>query len=109
MIDDRTLAKMKSGAILINLARGTLVATEALVKSLKSGHLAAAALDVCDPEPIPPGHPLLQMPNVILAPHIASVSARAMKRLRETVANIAVMALRGEKLPNIVNGVAAKV
>lgn len=105
MIDDKALARMKPGAILINLARGTLVVTDALVQALKTGRLAAAALDVCDPEPIPPGHPLLQMPNVILSPHIASVSGKAMKRLRETVANIAVTAVRGEKPPNIVNGV----
>ncbi len=105
MIDERTLALMKPGAILINLARGTLVVTDALVRALQSGRLAAAALDVCDPEPIPPAHPLRIMPNVILAPHIASISATAVKRLRETVAHIAAAALRGEKLVNIVNGV----
>jgi D-3-phosphoglycerate dehydrogenase / 2-oxoglutarate reductase len=105
MIDDKALGRMKPGAMLINLARGTLVATDALVHALRTGRLAGAALDVCDPEPIPPGHPLLQMPNVILSPHIASVSARAMKRLRETVAHITVTALRGDKPANIVNNV----
>jgi D-3-phosphoglycerate dehydrogenase len=104
MINDKALAQMKRGAVLINVARGTVVVTEALVRALKSGQLGAAAIDVCDPEPIPQGHELLKMPNVILSPHIASVSAKAMKRLRETVANTAVMAVRGEKVPNVVNG-----
>jgi len=105
MIDGKALAKIKRGAILINLARGDLIDTAALIAALQSGQLSAAALDVCDPEPIPPGHPLLQMPNVIVAPHIASASPRAVKRLREAVATTAACALRGETPPNIVNGV----
>ena len=105
MISDKTLASMKPGAILINLARGDLVDTQALVSALKNGHISAAALDVCDPEPLPPGHPLALMPNVIIAPHIASASPKAVKRLRETVANTVVCTLRGELPPNIVNGV----
>ena len=57
------------------------------------------------PEPIPSDHPMLQMENVIFASHIASCSVRAVRTLRETAATIAAMALRGEPLPNIVNGV----
>ena len=71
MIDAAALAKLKPGAILINVARGDLVDTAALVAALECSHLAAAALDVCDPEPIPADHPLLKMPNIIVAPHIA--------------------------------------
>lgn len=102
------LAEMKRGAILVNLARGDLVDTAALVAALQKGHLAAAALDVCDPEPIAPGHPLLVMPNVLLASHVASTSARAVRTLRETAAGLAAKGLRGEALPNIVNGVPAR-
>jgi phosphoglycerate dehydrogenase-like enzyme len=105
MIDQTALAKMKRGAILVNLARGDLVDTAALVAALRSGHLAGAALDVCDPEPIPLGHALRELPNVIVAPHIASASVTAVRRLRETAATAIACALRGEAPPNVVNGV----
>ncbi len=105
LIRAETLAKMKRGAVLVNLARGTLVDTPALVAALQSGHLAGAALDVCDPEPIPPGHPLLRLPNVVVAAHLASVSAGAVRTLRETAARLVAMRFRGEPLPNVVNGV----
>jgi D-3-phosphoglycerate dehydrogenase len=107
MLGAARLAKMKRGSILVNLARGDLVDTDALVAALQSGHLAAAALDVCDPEPIPPGHPLLQMPNVIVAAHVASTSDRAVRTLRETAAGLVARRLRGEVLTNVVNGVTA--
>jgi glucokinase len=80
----------------------------AITAALQSGHLAGAALDVFDPEPIPVEHPIRSMPNVILASHIASVSAPAVKTLRETAARIALQAVRGEALPNVVNGVAMR-
>jgi D-3-phosphoglycerate dehydrogenase len=105
MLGAERLAKMKRGSVLVNLARGDLVETDALVAALQSEHLAAAALDVCDPEPIPPGHPLLHMPNVIVAAHVASTSARAVRTLRETAARLVASRLRGEALPNVVNGV----
>ncbi len=105
LMNRETLAKLKRGAIFINIGRGDLVDTPALTAALESGHLSSAALDVFDPEPIPAGHPVLHMPNVILAPHIASASPSAVKKLRETAANLALKALRGEPLVNIVNGV----
>jgi D-3-phosphoglycerate dehydrogenase len=105
IINKNSLAKIRPGAILINVGRGDLVETAALVESLGSGRLSAAALDVCDPEPIPAGHPLLGMPNVILASHIASCSLKATRTLRETVANIVAAAVRGEPVPNVVNKV----
>ena len=98
-------AKMKAGSIFINVGRGDLADSAAITDALQSGHLAGAALDVFDPEPIPADHPIRTMPNVILAAHIASASPPAVKTLRETAARIALMAVRGESLPNIVNGV----
>lgn len=105
MLHRGTLALLRPGAVLVNVARGDLVDTAALVETLQSGHLAAAALDVCDPEPIPAGHPLLAMPNVLLAAHVASASPTAVRKLRETAATIVARAARGAPLPNIVNGV----
>ena len=104
LINAASITTMKRGAILVNLARGDLVETAALVSALQSGQLSAAAIDVCDPEPIPTDSPLRQLPNVIVASHVASASVKAVRTLRETAAGLAAKALRGEKLPNVVNG-----
>jgi phosphoglycerate dehydrogenase-like enzyme len=105
MIRGETIYRMKRGAILINVGRGDLVESAALLDVLQRGHLAAAGLDVFDPEPIPRDHPILKMDNVIVTPHVASVSEKAVHKLRRTVAEIVARSIRGESLPNIVNGV----
>ncbi len=105
LMNRETFAKLKPGTIFINVGRGDLADPDALTALLQSGHLGAAALDVFDPEPIPAGHPLLGMANVILAPHIASCSVPAVKKLRESVANLALAAVRGQALATVVNGV----
>lgn len=75
MIDARALARMKPGAILINMARGPLVVESALVEALRSGHLAGAGLDVTEIEPLPPESPLWELPNCIITPHVGGQSA----------------------------------
>jgi len=105
MLNEIAFAKMKRGAFLANLARGDVVKTADLVAVLQQGHLAAALLDVCELEPIPPDHPLLKMPNVIISAHVSSASPRAARTLRETAAGLVAKRLRGEPLPSVVNGV----
>jgi len=74
MIGRRELATLKPGSYLVNIARGKVVDTEALVQALESGHLAGACLDVTDPEPLPPDHTLWSMPNVVITPHVSGWS-----------------------------------
>ncbi len=94
---------MKRTAILINTARGPLIDTAALTDSLLSGAIAGAALDVTDPEPLSPDHPLLSAPGVIVTPHIGSATRRARERMTELcVANV-VAGLSGTPLPHGVN------
>ena len=105
IINRQSLAKMKAGAILVNVGRGDLVALDALTEALESGQIAAASLDVFQNEPLASDSPLLKMDNVIVSSHIASASPKASRTLRETAAHIVVAAMRGETLPNVVNGV----
>jgi D-3-phosphoglycerate dehydrogenase / 2-oxoglutarate reductase len=105
LMNKETIAQMRTGAILVNVSRGDVVDSAALVAALQNGHLAGAALDVFDPEPIPADSPLLKMDNVVVSAHIASASAKAARRLRETVAGTVARAIRGEPLTNVVNGV----
>jgi phosphoglycerate dehydrogenase-like enzyme len=105
MMDDRAFARMKKGAIFVNVSRGDLVDVDALMAALHSGQLSAAALDVFDPEPIPLQHPIRGLSNVILAPHLASCSMPAVRTLRQSVARFAMAAVRGEPLTTVVNGV----
>ena len=75
MIDADVLEKLKPGAVLANMARGSLVVPDDLVEALEDGRLAGAVMDVTDPEPLPPQSKLWDMPNVILTPHVAGQSA----------------------------------
>jgi D-3-phosphoglycerate dehydrogenase / 2-oxoglutarate reductase len=109
MINATSLAQMKPSVILVNASRGSLVDMQALTAGLQAGRISAAALDVTDPEPIPPDSPLLAMEGVVITAHIASVSPRAVETLRTSVARTALLAIRGMPLPNIVNGVPALV
>jgi len=109
LINRDTLARMKKGALLVNASRGALVNTRDLVAALQDRRLAGAAFDVMDPEPIPKDSPLLSMDNVFITAHIASVSVNAGRRQRTSVATTMACAVRGEKLPNVVNGVGRRV
>lgn len=99
LIDAQALSHMKEGSTLVNVARGGLVDHDALVDALRRGRPARAALDVTEPEPIPPDHPLVGMPNCLIVPHIGSASVRTRRAMAElAVANL-VAGLEGRPLP----------
>ena len=80
LIDGPALARMRPGAVLINTARGGLVDEPALIEALRAGRLAAAGLDVFAAEPLPAGHPLTKLPNVVLMPHLAWLTPETLLR-----------------------------
>ena len=86
LMDAAAFAKMKKGSYLLNVSRGPVVDSQALVDALSNGHLAGAALDVFEQEPLPADGPLLKLDNVILTPHLASYSLEAAVQLRRDVA-----------------------
>jgi glyoxylate reductase len=96
-------ARMKPTAVLVNTARGPIVDEAALYAALKTGRIAAAGLDVMDPEPPRRDNPLLTLDNVILLPHIGSASVATRTRMATMAAENAAAALRGELPPNLVN------
>ena len=103
LIDSRSLARMKSSAVLVNTARGPVVDQAALAEALRNGTIAAAGLDVTDPEPMAPDDPLLQLDNCLVVPHIASASYATRGKMAEMAAANLLAGLRGERLPNPVN------
>ncbi|MET0567069.1 MAG: D-glycerate dehydrogenase [Acidimicrobiia bacterium] len=104
MIGRAELGMMKETAILVNIARGPIVDADALVEALAKGEIGGAALDVTDPEPLPPDHPLLQFPNCLVVPHIGSATIPARRAMASlAVANL-VAFLRREPMPAWLDG-----
>lgn len=95
LIGERELRAMKPSAVLVNTARGAIVDTAALERALAEGWIAGAALDVTDPEPLPPGHRLLAAPNVLVVPHIGSATHRTRERMAELAVENLLSALAG--------------
>jgi phosphoglycerate dehydrogenase-like enzyme len=103
MVDAEFLGRLRAGALLVNVARGPVVDTAALVDALRSGRISAA-LDVTDPEPLPAGHPLWGCPNLLVTPHVGGASTamepRAHRLVREQLARFAT----GQPLANVMTG-----
>ena len=103
LFDAERFALMKAGAYFLNIGRGPIVDTDALLAALQSGHLAGAGLDVTDPEPLPADHPLWRQPKVIITPHVASRAELTMERrwsvFRENMRRFGA----GEGLVNVVD------
>ncbi len=103
MIDEEALAKTKQGVRLFNCARGGIIKESALIDALKSGHVAAAGLDVYEEEPLPADHELRRLPNVTLTPHLGASTAEAQESVGIEIATAIADALRGGVIRNAVN------
>ena len=101
MFNKERLAKMKDGALLVNVARGPIVDTDALVSELNTGRIFAA-LDVTDPEPLPAGHPLWKAKNVLIVPHVGGNSTAFEPRGRKLVESQLELLAAGKPLKNVV-------
>jgi D-3-phosphoglycerate dehydrogenase len=103
MIDRAALAAMKESAWVVNVGRGPLIVTDDLVEALERGEIGGAGLDVTDPEPLPAGHPLWKLPNVIITPHVANTWDMALPELRALVRRNVERFARGEPLEGLVD------
>jgi phosphoglycerate dehydrogenase-like enzyme len=103
LFDANRFSKMKSTAYLVNIARGKHVVTEDLIEALTSGRIAAAALDVTDPEPLPDGHPLWNVANCLITPHTADTPAQVTRMLAERIAINAKAFCSGESMVGLVD------
>jgi phosphoglycerate dehydrogenase-like enzyme len=97
------IKKMKDGATLVNVARGAIIDTDALVAELHTGRITAG-LDVTDPEPLPAGHPLWSAPNVIISPHVGGDSGAFVPRARKLVQEQLARMAKNEPLVNQITG-----
>lgn len=103
MFNAQAFQKMKPTAVLVNTARGPIIDPKALYEALRSRRIFAAGLDVTDPEPPTADDPLLKLPNIVIAPHIASATVGTRNAMAEICADNLLAGLRGEKLPAWVN------
>jgi glyoxylate reductase len=100
LIGDEALGRMKPSAYLVNTARGPIVDADALVRALREGRIAGAALDVTDPEPLPGDHPLLDAPNLLVLPHLGSATHATRERMANMAVDNLLAGLAGEPMPN---------
>lgn len=103
MIGAEELQLMKESSILINTSRGGVIQTDALLHALKNNIIGSAALDVTDPEPLPSDHPLLELDNCIVVPHLGSATHQTRERMGLIAAENLLLGLRGERLSHCVN------
>jgi glyoxylate reductase len=103
LINQTAISLMKPTSILLNAARGPLVDTSALYDALVNHRIAAAGLDVTDPEPLPPSHPLYSLPNCLIVPHIGSATQQTRRKMAGLACENLLAGLTGQHLPNCVN------
>lgn len=105
LLDTAAIALMRPGSVVVNTARGPIIDESALIAALRSGQLAAAGLDVFDTEPLPAGHPLLELDNVVLTPHVSWYTVDTMRRYLGAAVDNCRRIRDGEPLRNVVNKV----
>lgn len=103
MIDKAAFEQMKPNAVLVNTARGAVIDPDALTWALQTRRIAAAGIDVFDPEPIPADHPLLKLENVVITPHIASAGKETRLRMAMMCVENILAGLKGAPLPYCAN------
>ena len=103
LIDEQALAALPDDAYVINVSRGKVVDTSALVRSLRDGRLRGAGLDVVEEEPLPPESDLWDVPNLLITPHMAGRSPRRQERIQAFVSENINRYIRGEPLLNLVD------
>jgi D-3-phosphoglycerate dehydrogenase len=103
LVDAPTLATMKRDAIVINVSRGPVVDTQALLAALREGRLGGAALDVHDRQPLAPTEAVFDAPNLLLTPHVAGVTATSLHAMSRGAVDTTLALLRGERPANVVN------
>jgi phosphoglycerate dehydrogenase-like enzyme len=103
LIDGDMIRRMKDSAWIVNVARGGLIDTDALVAALRDGRIGGAALDVTDPEPLPDDHPLWQLDNAMITPHVANTWTMALPELRALLRRNVERFGRGEPLEGLVD------
>lgn len=103
LIDEAALRRMKPTAYLINMARGPVVDTQALVRALEEGWIAGAGLDVTDPEPLPPDHPLYRFPNCVITPHIGSATWETRRGMARLAVENLLRGLQDQRLKHCAN------
>lgn len=99
LIDADALRLMKPTSVLVNTARGEVIDQQALIEALRTNQIFATGLDVCDPEPLPPDSPLLELRNCIVLPHIGSATVQARNAMAERAAGNLIAGLQGKPLP----------
>lgn len=103
LVDAPTLATMKRDALVINVSRGPVIDTPALLAALREGRLGGAALDVHDRQPLAPTEPVFDAPNLLLTPHVAGVTATSLLAMSRGAVDTTLALLRGERPANVVN------
>lgn len=100
MFNKAVFDKMKNDSVFINVTRGGVVNQDDLYEALTNGCIAAAGLDVTTPEPLPPSHKLLTLPNCVVLPHIGSASIATRQRMADLAVDNIVAAALGQEMPN---------